>query len=778
MTAEVRPTRTIGRPMPLIDGPEKISGQARYTADFFVPGALAGRILRSERSHAEILAVDASEARAMAGVVAVVTGEDCDKTYGVLPIAMNEYPLARGRVRYRGEPVAAVAAIDEATAQAALDRIKVSYKPLPAYYSADAAFAEGAMSLHEERPGNVERQTDFELGDVAAGLAAADLVREESYHCAEICQVQIETHAALAQYDAERDRMTVHASTQVPYYVHLMLARCLDMDKGRIRVIKPHVGGGFGCRTETLNVELICALLARAAGGVVRIVLSREETFITHRGRPETDIRMKIGLGRDGRITAVQCHSVQRGGAYSGYGIVTTLYSGSLLYALYDIPAVEFHGIRALTNTPPCGAMRGHGTVNVRFAFEALLDRMCAELGLDPFAVRRANLLEAPTFTANDLMVASYGLPVCLDWVEEASGWGARKGKMPPGRGLGMACSHYVSGAAKPVHWTGEPHAVVNLKLDFDGSVVLLTGAAEIGQGSSTVLAQCVAETLGLDLSRIRVVASDSLITPKDNGSYSSRVTFMVGNAAIDAARNLKAILVEAAAKKLDAQPKDIECLGEVYRAASQDQGLAYEEVVLAALAESGTITAKGTYSTLPESQGGRKYRGAAIGGTMGFSYAAQVVEVSVDPDTAEISVEKVWVAHDCGYALNPLAVEGQVQGSVWMGMGQALSEETRFHEGMPIAANMLDYRVPTIVESPDIEVKIVESIDPHGPFGAKEAGEGSLSGFLGALANAVADATGVRVTELPVTPDRLLAAMEKHEKRRHAEARAAAEAG
>ena len=777
MTAEVEPIRTIGRPVPLVDGPDKVSGQAKYTADLLTPEALAGRILRSTESHAEILSVDAAEARAMAGVIAVVTGEDCDKTYGVLPIAMNEFPLARGRVRYRGEPVAAVAAIDEATAQAALERIAVSYKPLPAHYTAKAALAEDAATLHEERPGNIERQTDFELGDVEAGFAAADLVSEESYHCAEICQAQIETHAALAQYDVERDRMTVHASTQVPFYVHLMLARCLDMEKGRIRVVKPHVGGGFGCRTETLNVELIAALLARAAGGTVRIVLSREETFITHRGRPETDIRMKIGLARDGRITAVQCHSTQRGGAYSGYGIVTTLYAGSLLYALYDIPAIEYHGIRALTNTPPCGAMRGHGTVNVRFAFEALLDSMCAELGLDPFAVRRANLLEAPTFTANDLMVNSYGLPACLDWVEEASGWCARKGKTPPGRGLGMACSHYVSGAAKPVHWTGEPHAVVNLKLDFDGSVVLLTGAAEIGQGSSTVLAQCVAETLGLDLSRIRVVASDSLVTPKDNGSYSSRVTFMVGNAAVDAARNLKAILVEAAAAKLDAQPKDIECLGEVYRAASQDQGLAYEEVVLAALAESGTITAKGTYSTLLESQGGRKYRGAAIGGTMGFSYAAQVVEVSVDPDTAEITVEKVWVAHDCGYALNPLAVEGQVQGSVWMGMGQALSEETRFHEGMPLAANMLDYRVPTIVESPDIEVGIVESIDPHGPFGAKEAGEGSLSGFLGALANAVADATGVRVTELPVTPDRLLEAIEKYEKRRR-RASAEAEAG
>ena len=302
-----------------------------------------------------------------------------------------------------------------------------------------------------------------------------------------------------------------------------------------------------------------------------------------------------------------------------------------------------------------------------------------------------------------------------------------------------MACSHYVSGASKPVHWTGEPHAVVNLKLDFDGAIVLLTGAAEIGQGSSTVLAQCVAEVMGLELSRIRVVASDSRVTPKDNGSYSSRVTFMVGNAAIEAAENLKGVLIEAAAKKLDAQPQDVECLGEVYRAASQDRGIDFEDVVAAALEDKGTITTKGTFSTISDSHGGKKYRGAAIGGTMGFSYAAQVVEVSVDPDTADVTIEKVWVAHDCGYALNPLTVEGQVQGSVWMGIGQAMSEETRFHNGMPIAANMLDYRVPTIVESPDIEVKIIESIDPHGPFGAKEAGEGSLSGFPGAVAAAIA---------------------------------------
>ncbi|MDP6773685.1 MAG: molybdopterin-dependent oxidoreductase, partial [Rhodospirillales bacterium] len=615
---------------------------------------------------------------------------------------------------------------------------------------------------HAEPPGNTPPQAVFELGDVDGGFEAADLVREETYHCAEICQVQSEPHAVLADYDAERDRITVSPSTQVPYYVHLMLAKTLKMEKSRIRVVKPYIGGGFGCRTEALNVDLICALLARAAKGAVRIVASREETFITHRGRPETGLRLKIGLKQDGTITAVECHAVQRGGAYSGYGLVTILYNGSLLYALYDIEAIRYEGFRVLTNTPPCGAMRGHGTVNARFAFENLLDAMAAEMGLDAFAVRRANMLKAPTFTTNDLMINSYGLPQCLDWVEEASGWKERKGRLGPNRGLGMACSHYISGASKPVNWTGEPHATVHLKVDFDGSITLLTGAAEIGQGSSTVLVQCVAEVLGLDMSRIRIIAADSALTPKDNGSYSSRVTYMVGNAAIQAATELKRVLVEAAAAKLDARPEDVECLGEVYRAATQDEGLAFDEVVVAALAETGTLTVKGNYDTIPESHGGKKYRGAAIGGSMAFSYAAQAVEVSVDPDTAQITVEKVWVAHDCGKALNPLAVEGQVQGSVWMGMGQALSEETHYHKGLGITSNMLDYRVPTIVESPPIEVKIIESMDPHGPFGAKEAGEGSLSGFLPALASAVADAIGVRPVELPMTPDRLMRLMEK----------------
>ncbi len=761
----VAPIRSIGVPMPMVDGPEKISGKAQYTADFYDHGALVGAIKRSPVAHARILSVDTSAAEALPGVHAVITGSETDEGHGVLPVSRTELPIAFDKVRYRGEPVAAVAADSIEIARQACDLIRVEYEELPAYFTAADSMADGTVDIHEHRPGNIERHVDYEIGDADAGFAEADLIHETEYHCAEVCQVQTEPHAAFAEYDGERDELTVRASTQVPYYVHLMLSKILKMRKSKIRVIKPYLGGGFGCRTEALNVEMITAMLARRAKGTVRTVISREDTFITHRGRPEQTVKIRMGMKKDGRVTAVECSTVQRGGAHSGYGIVTILYSGSMLFAIYDLQNVRYDGKRVLTNTPPCGAFRGHGTVNVRHAFENAMDEMAVKLGLDPFAVRRVNLIREMGHVANDLWVNSYGLPECLDIVEKASGWKDRKGKLPAGKGLGLACSHYVSGASKPVNWTGEPHATVNLKLDFDGSIVILTGASEIGQGSSTILVQCVSEVLGIDPARVKIIAADSRVTPKDNGSYSSRVTYMVGNAAIEAANNLKGVLIEAAARKLDVNPEDVECLGEVYRAGTQDEGMSFEDVVMAALEGTGTITVKGNFDTLPESWGGKKYRGAAIGGSMAFAYAAQVVEVTVDPDTAEIKVDKVWVAHDCGKALNPLTVEGQIQGSVWMGMGQAMTEETRYHDGLMITGNMLDYRVPTFVESPPIEAHIVESNDPHGPFGAKEAGEASLAGFLPALTSAVADALGVRVHELPVTPDRLMQALEDYER-------------
>lgn len=754
------PTHSIGERTPLVDGIEKVTGRARYTADLPVGETLVGLIGRSPVAHAFIRSIDTRRALAIPGVRAVITGEDFSAPYGVIPIAQNEWPLARGKVRYRGEPLFAVAAQDEVTARAALAAVKVEFTELPAYFDAADARVEGAALLHDNKKGNLEREVVQEFGDVDAGFAAADLVLERNYVCAEVAHGQIELNATVAQWEPERERLTVHSVTQVPYYLHLMLAQTLGIDGSQVRVVKPFVGGGFGHRVEPLNFEMVTAALARAAGGTVKLELTREEVFLTHRGRPHTEVRVKIGAKRSGEITAMEAEVVQRGGAYGGYGLVTILYAGALLHALYKVGAVRYRGYRVYTNLPPCGAMRGHGAVNVRFAVESLLDEMAPQLGLDPFALRRANLIEAPYRTLNDLQVNSYGLPQCLDAVEQRSGWNERRGKLGKGRGLGMACSHYVSGSAKPVHWSGEPHAVVNLKLDFDGGITILTGASDIGQGSTTLLTQVVAEVLLLPMARIRVISADSALTPKDNGSYSSRVSFMVGNAALHAAENMKRVLLEAAAKRLEASVDDIEWGGESCWVKGTDRKLGFGQCVEAALAEAGTLTVKGAWSTPLETQGG-KFRGAAVGSTAGFSYAAQVVEVQIDEDTGAVHIEKVWVAHDCGRALNPLAVEGQVQGAVWMGMGQALSEQTQYHEGLPLACNFLDYRIPTIAESPPIDVTLIESMDPLGPFGAKEGSEGGLHGFPPALTSAIADALGLRLNALPVTPDRVFDALQ-----------------
>jgi 4-hydroxybenzoyl-CoA reductase subunit alpha len=758
-------THSVGERKPLVDGIEKVTGRARYTADLPLGPALVGRILRSPVAHGIIRSIDTSRALAIPGVRAVVTGQDFAAPYGVIPIAQNEYPLARDKVRYRGEPLVAVAAIDDATAEAAMNAITFDIEELPAYFTAADARAEDAVLLHENKPGNVERKVEQDFGDIDAQFAAADLVLERRYEGNEIYHGQIELDASVAEWEPERQRLTVHTVTQVPYYLHLMLAQTLGLDEAQVRVVKPFVGGGFGHRVEPLNFEMITALLARAACDRVKLELTREETFITHRGRPASDIRLKIGMKANGQITAVDAEVVQRGGAYAGYGLVTILYAGALLHAIYKLGASRYRGYRVYTNLPPCGAMRGHGAVQMRFAFEALLDEMAGQLGLDPFAVRRANLLtEIPYRTLNDLQVNSYGLPACIDAVEKASGWRERRGKLPqrPGfrRGLGMACSHYVSGSAKPVHWSGEPHAVINLRLDFDGGITVLTGASDIGQGSNTLITQIVAEVLLVPMRRIRVVATDSALTPKDNGSYSSRVSFMVGNAALRAAEEMKRVLTQAAARRLKAAPEAVEWAGESCGVVGTDQVIDWAQVVQEALIDSGALTVKGTWSTPPETQGG-KFRGAAVGSSAGFSYGAQVVEIEVDEETGQVTIEKVWIAHDCGRAINPLAVEGQVQGAIWMGMGQALCEETQYNEGLPLRANMIDYRIPTIVESPPIEVFLVESMDPLGPFGAKEASEGGLHGFPPALTSAIADALGTRLNALPVTPDRVFDALQ-----------------
>ena len=763
-----RPKEAAGKRTPLIDGIEKVTGRAKYTADLETGEALVGRILRSRWSHANILSVDTSKARALPGVAAVITGDDCDRPFGVLPIAEDEYPLARGRVRYRGDPIAAVAATDAKTAEQALHLIDVQVEELPAYFTFEDAGAPDAIATHDRYPGNLLREQSYELGDVDGGFARSHLVMEGTFYCAEVNHLQMELNAALADFDSSRRHLTIWSPTQVPYYLHRMLAQCLKLDSSQVRVIKPFVGGGFGARAEALNLEIIAALLARAAGGRVRITQTREECFLSHRGRPRSQIHLKLGLAEDGAITACEAKAVQAGGAYPSYGIITILYAGAGLSNLYQLPALRFNGRRYFTNTPACGPMRGHGTITSRFGFETLFDEMAERLKLDPFQARRRNLLEVPCETITGVKINSYGLGQCLDWVEKSSGWSERGGRLSGDRGLGLGCSHMLSGAATPIHRTGEPHAVIELRLDFDGGITVLTGAPDIGQGSSTLIVQAVAHVLGIDCDRIRVCEADSNIAPKDTGAFSSRISFMCGNAAIDAANKLKAILVQAAAEALDSSPGDIVCLGDVYRAAgSQDPGLSFKEVVAKALVDRGTITVKGTFTVPASYQGTVKFRGSAVGPSMAYSFGATVAQVHVDRDTGIVTVEQLWTALDCGFAINPLSVEGQIEGQVWMGLGQALSEENLYHDGLPLHANMLDYRVPTIVESPPINLKIVESIDPNGPFGAKEASEGALASAIAAVGNAIYDAVGIRLHETPFSPDRVLTALEQKKPRK-----------
>ena len=793
----------IGKPTAMVDAAEKTTGSGKYTDDLSVPGMLVGKILHSPYPHARIKAINTSRAENLNGVVAVAVGQDAPKTYGILPVGHDEYPLALDKVRYVGDNVACVVATSEAIAERALELIDVDYEVLPGYFDPEDSMKAESDLIHDHKPNNIEKDYHHVFGDPERGFGEADQIAEARFISNEVTHAAMEPHSTLASFEIDPHtgkpgRLTVWSSTQVPYYLQHKLSLVLEMPMAQIRVIKPLVGGGFGGKSEVIPLEIIAAIAARKAQAPVKITYTREEVFWAHRGRPRTIIDLKTGVKKDGRITSVKARVVQDGGAYCSYGVVTILYSGALLGALYDIPNIQFDGYRVLTNKPACGAMRGHGTVNVRFAFETQLDELASAIGMDPAEIRRRNLLKPPCITVNGLRVQSYGLPECIEKTVERSEWKERQGKLPRGRGLGIACSHYVSGAANSIIRSDMPHSTVNIKIDRDGGVVVYTGASEIGQGSDTMTAQVAAETLGCSLSRVRVVAADTDLTPIDIGSYSSRVTFMAGNATLRAANEVKKLIAAAAAKKMSCDPEDVvfredvvsrkaggadavvrpveqssatsvsgRVEGQILRGSLQQKrkeegpkdSMTFEEAVVAAIDFHGALTGTGSYAPPAEARGG-KHKGAGVGPSPAYSYSAQVAEVSVDEDTGEVTVHKVWAAHDCGRALNPVSVEGQIIGSVWMGMGQALTEEMVWKDGMLMNPGLLEYRSPSSVESPDVEPIIVESVDPEGPFGAKECSEGSLAATIPAIANAIYDAVGVRLHESPFTPERVLAAL------------------
>src|SRR5438477_10913657 len=553
----------IGKPIAMVDAAGKTTGAGKYTDELSLSGMLVGKILHSPHPHARIKRIDTSQAEKLDRVVAVVIGADAPNTYGILPVGHDEHALAVDKVRYVEDNLACVAAVDEPTAEKALELIDVEYELLPAYFDPEESMKAERDLIHDNKPHNLEKDYHHIFGDPEKGFADADHIEEARFIANEVTHAAMEPHSTLSSFELDSQtgrpgRLTVWSSTQVPYYLQHKLSLVLEMPMSQIRVIKPLVGGGFGGKSEVIPLEIIAAVAARKAKRPVKITYTREEVFWAHRGRPRTIIDLKTGIKNDGRITAVGAKVIQDGGAYCSYGVVTILYSGALLGALYDIPNIRYDGYRVLTNKPACGAMRGHGTVNVRFAFESQLDELAVAIHMDPAEIRRVNLLKPPCITVNGLRVQSYGLPECIEKVVEGSEWSKRKGKLGRGRGLGLGCSHYVSGAANSIIRSDMPHSTVNLKIDRDGGVVVYTGAYDIGQGSDTMIAQIVAEVLGCKLSRIKVVAADTDLTPVDIGSYSSRVTFMNGNAAMRAAQEIRQKIAAAAARKMACAPEAV----------------------------------------------------------------------------------------------------------------------------------------------------------------------------------------------------------------------------
>jgi 4-hydroxybenzoyl-CoA reductase subunit alpha len=750
----------IGARVPMIDSADKVTGKGLYTDDLVLPGTLVGKILHSPHAHARILSIDTSAAERLTGVKAVVTGRETPVKYGILPVGHDETIFATDKVRYIGDNVAAVAAESGETADAALRLIKVEYEILPAWFDPEESMQAEENLIHQDKPHNIEKEYHHRFGEVDRGFAEADYIREDRFECAEVTHAALEPHSTLARYDVEAGSLTVWSSTQVPYYLMLTLASTLQMPEEKIRVIKPLVGGGFGGKSEVIPLELAAAVLARKAGQPVKITYSREEVFYAHRGRPRQIVELKAGVTREGRLTAVEARIIQDGGAYCSYGVVTILYSGQLLNAMYDIPNVKFDGYRVLTNKPACGAMRGHGTVNTRFAFEQQLNRVASVLGIDPVEIRRRNLLKPPCVTVNGLRVLSYGYPECIDKAAGRANWREKYGKLPYGKGIGIAGSHYVSGAANSIVRSDMPHSTVNLSIDREGIVTIFTGASEIGQGSDTMQVQVVAAELGISLDRIRIVAADTARTPIDIGSYSSRVTFMAGNAAISAAREAKKLIIKAAAVEMRTSPENV-VMAEGCVICLDDRRLrmSFEDAVALAVGKSQSLDTTGNYRPPVEAQGG-KFKGAGVGPSPAYSYCAQVAEVTVDPESGQVTVDRLVAAHDCGKAINPICVEGQVIGSVWMGLGQAVQEEMTWKNGRLMNPGLLEYRSASTLESPPIEPIIVESNDPEGPFGAKEAGEGSLAATIPAVTHAIYDAVGVWIDTLPITPEKILKAL------------------
>ncbi len=769
---------SVGVSIPRVDAADKVTGRAMYTADISLPNMAYARILGSPHAHAKIKSIDASRATELPGVLCVLTGEDVtDTMYGVSPARYDEYVLAKDRVRHVGDEVAAVAAIDMETAEKALSLIDVEYEVLPAYLDPMSARAEDAVQLHERYKRNTNTHVLQSFGDVEKAFAESHHIREESFTGNSIYQCPLEPHAAIATWDHD-GTLVLYTSTQVPHYVQYMMAHVLHIPLGRIRVIRPTVGGGFGGKAETTAMDICASLLSKEIGRPVKMVYTRSDMFHHGRGRHKQHMKMKLGVDDNGRIKAFSSEIYLDGGAYSSFGVATAYYAGSLIPTLYHIPNYTYDGYRVMTNKPASGAMRGHGVPQPRFAFECLLSMIADDLGIDPVEIRRRNAMDPDTRTVNDMDIGSCEFLATLDAVRDKAGWNDKYGTLPRGKGIGIGCGGFVSGAGyciyrgqvqmsheKPrEHFQKKsifPHANAICKVSEDGmAAVLLIGAAEIGQGSDTVLLQMCAQSLGIPVSRMRIRSEDTDISPIDLGSYSSRVTLMAGHAVSRAGAAIVEKMKPFAAALLGCDASEIEARNaRMYMKTDESRSVEWEEVARKYFNANGPLVATGCYKP-PDGLGG-DYKGATVGTSPAYSFGSAVCEVSVDLETGKVKIDNFTDYHDCGTPINPMAVHGQVEGAVVMSASEALLEDVQFDkEGHLLNPDLHGYLIMTIKDAPEIFSGLVDSYEPRGPFGAKEIGEGSTLPVMGAVAHAIANATGVWIKDLPITPEKILRAL------------------
>ncbi|MCI4337105.1 MAG: xanthine dehydrogenase family protein molybdopterin-binding subunit [Thermoplasmata archaeon] len=754
--------RLLGGRIPYVEGPLKVTGRAEYTDDIKRPGMLVGRLLRSPFAHARIRSIDVSAAREIPGVFAILTGDRYPTPFGVLPITHDETAIAVDKARYIGDIVAAVAARDERTAERAMAAIRVDYEPLPEHTDPRSGLVKVVEPIHARglNGSNIQKEVVQHFGDVDAAFAQAAASVRVRANFAGVTHAFTEPMATIAESTPD-GRLTVTSSTQVPHYLHRSLSEVLGIPMHRIRVIKPEVGGGFGGKSDPLPHEIACAALALETGRPVKVLFDREDVFLTNHGRHPTQNEIRIAADADGHLLAYDLEAVIEGGAWSSFGTVTTYYNGVFAMGPYRVPNFRYRGRRVYTNRPPNGAMRAHGGTNVRYAIEVALDELAEQLKIDPAELRRRNALAPHSTTISQFRITSTSFLQCLDASTGRSGFAEKLRRLPYGHGVGLGCGFYISGSNSPIHFTPKmPQCTVHLKVDMDGGIAVHCMQADIGQGSNTLLAAIVAEVLGVDLVRVHVQRVDSDVSPVDLGSYSSRVTFMMGNAARQAAERLRDQLLAAAAE-ITGYPADQFVVGlERYEVAHRPNvGVTFEAALEKAMERGGALLASGSYTTPPM---GGTYKGARAGTSPAYSFAAYVAQVEVDVETGVYHVEKVWAAFDCGRPLNRLAVEGQIEGSIHMGLGQLMGESMNYRGARLLNPSLLEYKIPMPQQMPEVEVLLVGEDDPEGPFGAKEAGEGPLVATLPAVANALYDAIGVRFYDLPITPDKVVRGIER----------------